>query len=128
MRQRVVALAVTYGLAAATLKGMYILEMVEYATTLLQQQHPKRGEDFFQQAHQLIQDIEIEAAQTAAHPRCGRAPGDTAPTSHWGGHCDAQLCRGRAPHVSPGGAVLSGVSAARSCDPGQTASWICKQR
>ena len=62
----VVALAVTYGLAAATLEGMYILEMVEYATTLLQQQPPKRGEDFFQQAHQLIQDIEIEAAQSAA--------------------------------------------------------------
>ena len=65
MRRRVVALAVTYGLAAATLEGMYILEMVEYATTLLQQQHPKRGEDFFQQAHQLIQDIEIEAAQSS---------------------------------------------------------------
>jgi phosphoglycolate phosphatase len=65
MRQRVVALAVTYGLAAATLEGMYILEMVEYATTQLLQQHVKRGEDFFQQAHQLIQDIEIEAAQSS---------------------------------------------------------------
>jgi phosphoglycolate phosphatase len=65
MRRRVVALAVTYGLASATLEGMYILEMVEYATTLLQQQHSTRAEDFFQQAHQLIQDIEVEAAQSS---------------------------------------------------------------
>jgi phosphoglycolate phosphatase len=65
MRQRVVALAVTYGLAAATLEGMYILEMVEYATTLLQQQDSRRAEGFFQQAHRLIQDIEIEAAQSS---------------------------------------------------------------
>ena len=46
MRRAVVALAVTYGLAAATLEGMYILEMVEYATTLLQQQHPDRAMTF----------------------------------------------------------------------------------
>jgi phosphoglycolate phosphatase len=65
MRRCVLEHAVTYGLASDALEGMYILEMVEYATTLLQQQHPKRAEDFFHQAHQLIQDIEIEAAQSS---------------------------------------------------------------
>jgi phosphoglycolate phosphatase len=65
MRRCVLDQAVTYGLASATLEGMYILEMVEYATALLQQQHPKRAEDFFHQAHRLIQDIEIAAAQSS---------------------------------------------------------------
>jgi phosphoglycolate phosphatase len=65
MRRQVVDLAVTYGLSSDTLAGMYILEMVEYATTLLQQHDANRADDFFRQAHQLIQDIEVAAAQSS---------------------------------------------------------------
>ena len=66
MRRQVVDLAVTYGLVSDTLAGMYILEMVEYATTLLRQRPPDRADDFYLQAHQLIQDIEVEAAHRSA--------------------------------------------------------------
>jgi phosphoglycolate phosphatase len=66
MRRGVIELAITYGLTAAVLEGMYILEMVEYATTLLRQRTPDRADDFYQQAHQLIQDIEIAAAHSSA--------------------------------------------------------------
>jgi phosphoglycolate phosphatase len=65
MRRRVIDHAVTYGVATGALEGMYILEMVEYATTLLRQQKAHRADDFFVQAHQLIQDIEIEAAHSS---------------------------------------------------------------
>jgi phosphoglycolate phosphatase len=66
MRRGVIELAVTYGLASALLEGMYILEMVEYAATLLRQRTPDHGDNFYRQAHQLIQDIEIEAAHSSA--------------------------------------------------------------
>jgi phosphoglycolate phosphatase len=70
MRQRVIAHAETYGVASSTLEGMYILEMVDYAATLLRHHNADRAATFFQQAHQLIQDIEVEAAH-----RSGLIPG-----------------------------------------------------
>jgi phosphoglycolate phosphatase len=66
MRRRVIELAGTYSVAAELLQGMYILEMVEYASTLLRQRASDRGDDFYRRAHQLIQDIEVEAAYGSA--------------------------------------------------------------
>jgi phosphoglycolate phosphatase len=65
MRQRVLELAARCGLALDTLRDMYILEMIDYATALLRRQHANHAEAFYRDAHQLLQDIEVEAAQSS---------------------------------------------------------------
>src|SRR5437867_250691 len=65
MRQRVLELAAGHGLAPDTLREMYILEMIDSATALLRRQHANHAEAFYRDAHQLLQDIEVEAAQSS---------------------------------------------------------------
>jgi len=65
MRRRVLELATGCGLAPDTLRDMYILEMIDYATALLRRQHVNHAEAFYRDAHQLLQDIEVEAAQSS---------------------------------------------------------------
>jgi phosphoglycolate phosphatase len=65
MRQRVLALAAGRGLAPDTLRDMYILEMIDYATALLRCQLGNHAEAFYHDAHQVLQDIEVEAAQSS---------------------------------------------------------------
>ncbi|MGQ4808966.1 Phosphoglycolate phosphatase [Candidatus Entotheonellaceae bacterium PAL068K] len=62
MRRRVFELAVRQDLPPDELRGLYILEMVDYATTRLEQRQSDLGTAFYHNAHQLIQDIEVEAA------------------------------------------------------------------
>lgn len=62
MRQRLVELTVAQGLPSGELEGLYILEMVDYATRLLGERHPDLAAAFYRQAHQLIRDIEVAAA------------------------------------------------------------------
>lgn len=66
MRQRVFDLAVAQGLPPEALRGMFILEMVEHASTLLRQQHADLAARFARQAHQILQDMEIEAAHQSS--------------------------------------------------------------
>jgi phosphoglycolate phosphatase len=66
MRQGVLELAVTYALPVETLQTMYVLEMIDHGAGLLRQQHPGRAEAFYRAAHQILQDIEIAAAQYSA--------------------------------------------------------------
>lgn len=63
MRQRLFALAVGQGLPPAELRGMFVLEMVDHATALLRDRQPALAAAFYRDAHQLIQDIEVEAAR-----------------------------------------------------------------
>jgi phosphoglycolate phosphatase len=65
MRQCVLELAAGRGLAPDTLREMYILEMIDYATALLRRQQVDHAETFYRDAHQLLQDIEVEAAQSS---------------------------------------------------------------
>lgn len=66
MRRRLLALAVAQGLPPEELHGMFVLEMVDYATALLHERHPVLAMAFYRDAHQLIQDIEVEAARHSA--------------------------------------------------------------
>lgn len=63
MRRGVLELAGAYALPVEILETMYILEMVDHGTMLLQQQHADRATAFYRAAHQLIQDLEVDAAQ-----------------------------------------------------------------
>ena len=63
MRRRMLELAVAQGLPADELRGMYILEMVDHATGLLSRRQPELATAFYRKAHQLLQDIEVEAAR-----------------------------------------------------------------
>ena len=63
MRRRLLALAVGQGLPSEELRGMFVLEMVDHATALLRKRQPALALAFYRDAHQLIQDIEVEAAR-----------------------------------------------------------------
>jgi phosphoglycolate phosphatase len=65
MRHRLLALAVAQGLPLDELQGMYILEMVDHATAILRQRHPDQAVTFHAKAHQLLREIEIEAAYSS---------------------------------------------------------------
>jgi phosphoglycolate phosphatase len=62
MRQRMLDLAVAQGLPPDELRDMYVLEMVDHTTAHLVRQQPNLASTFYHKAHQLIRDIEIEAA------------------------------------------------------------------
>lgn len=66
MRRRVVDLAAGYGLAPDTLRGMYILELIDHATALLRRQHASHADAFYRGARQLLEDIEVATAQRTA--------------------------------------------------------------
>lgn len=63
MRRRLLAFAAERGLPAEELRGMLVLEMVDRATAMLRERQPALATAFYRDAHQLIQDIEVEAAQ-----------------------------------------------------------------
>lgn len=70
MRQQLLAFTVAQGIAAPALHAFDILEMRDHATALLQAQQPEQAQRYAQDATQLIQAIEVEAAQ-----RSGLLPG-----------------------------------------------------
>jgi phosphoglycolate phosphatase len=63
MRRRVLALAAGYGLAPDTLRGMYILELIDHATERLRDQPVGHADAFYRGAHQLLEEIEVATAQ-----------------------------------------------------------------
>ena len=63
MRQQLLAFTVTQGIAASALQDFDILEMLTHATGLLQQRQPAHATRYAQAAEQLLQDIEVTAAQ-----------------------------------------------------------------
>jgi phosphoglycolate phosphatase len=65
MRRRLFAFAMAQELPPEELQGMYILEMVDRATMLLRQHHPERASTFYHDAHQMLRDIEVEAAHSS---------------------------------------------------------------
>jgi len=65
MRRRLLALAMAQGVSAEALRGLDILEMLDYATELLHQRHPEQAARFVRAAQQLLQDMEVEAAHSS---------------------------------------------------------------
>lgn len=70
MRRQLLALTLSYGLPVAALEELYMLEMIAYASTWLHRDHPAAATAYNREAEQLLQSIEIEAAQ-----RGGLLPG-----------------------------------------------------
>ena len=70
MRQRLEELTLSHDVPAAQFEGRDIIDLIEHITDWLAQRHPSHGESYAQQAEQLLQDIEMEAAQ-----RSGLLPG-----------------------------------------------------
>jgi phosphoglycolate phosphatase len=66
MRRGVLDLAGTYALPVDTLQHLYVLEMIDHGALLLAQQQAGRAAAFHRDAHQIIQDIEVAAAQQGA--------------------------------------------------------------
>jgi phosphoglycolate phosphatase len=65
MRQRMLELVGAQGLPPDELRDMYVLEMVDHTTTHLARQDSNLASTFYHKAHQLIRDIEIEAAHSS---------------------------------------------------------------
>jgi phosphoglycolate phosphatase len=70
MRRQLLTLTLSYGLPAAALEELYMLEMIAYASAWLHRDHPTAATAYSREAEQLLQSIEIEAAQ-----RGGLLPG-----------------------------------------------------
>lgn len=63
MRERLTALTLAQGIAESEIAELYMLEIIDHATDWLNQRELGHGDIYSQQAKQLLQDIEIEAAQ-----------------------------------------------------------------
>jgi phosphoglycolate phosphatase len=66
MRQELMAFTVAQGIAEQALHGLDILELLDHATSLLHAHQPDQATRYAQAAMQLIQDMEVEAAQRSA--------------------------------------------------------------
>lgn len=65
MRQQLLAFTLTQGIAAQAVHDLDILEMRDHATALLQARQPAQAQHYAQAAAQLIQDLEVAAAQAS---------------------------------------------------------------
>lgn len=65
MRRRLDDLTLAQGVPAAEFEGLYMLEIIDHVAVWLNQRQPGMGTTYAQQAEQLLQDIEIEAAQSS---------------------------------------------------------------
>ena len=66
MRAEVLAIAARYGLPSEALAGLYVLELIDRAQAALMARGGGRAEAFVREAQGAIQEIEIQAADTAA--------------------------------------------------------------
>lgn len=65
MRQHLLALTMAQGVSAEALHGLDILEMLDHATALLHQRYPEQAARFVDDARQLLQDMEVDAAHSS---------------------------------------------------------------
>ena len=62
MRKQVIVMCEAYQIPEAVYSGLYIVEMIEASTAYLKQNFPKQAEEFSDQAHRLIKNIELSEA------------------------------------------------------------------
>lgn len=65
MRRDLLAFTLAQGIAEDAVQGLDILEMLAHATALLQTRQPEQATRYAQSAAQLIQALEVEAAQSS---------------------------------------------------------------
>lgn len=66
MKNRVISLAGEYDIADDSLKELLILELIEAVRKRIARNDPPRAAVFYRAAHDLIEEIEIEAARKSA--------------------------------------------------------------
>jgi len=121
MRHEVLALAADYGIAAAEMEGLYVLETVEAARRILADKGNRLQDRFYDEACTLISEIELRAAGEGAlltgiremmmelrvrgvksgviTRNCRQAVTFIFPDI--ADHCDAFIPRGQTSHVKP---------------------------
>ena len=140
MRRRLNALTLSQGIAAAELKNLYMLELIDHAADWLNQRQAGHGDAYRQQADQLIEDIEVEAARTTGllpgipellqtlrqrdigigvvTRNCDRAVRIMFPQID--AYCQAVFARDHVTHVKPHPAHLHAALGRLRCTPEQT--------
>lgn len=63
MRERVFDLMKCYGIAEELVEERYLLEIIDEVYQILWNKNPSGAEDFYQKAHQILHEIEMEAAE-----------------------------------------------------------------
>jgi phosphoglycolate phosphatase len=63
MRERVFDLMKCYGFAEELVEERYLLEIIDEVYQILWNKNPSGAEDFYQKAHQILHEIEMEAAE-----------------------------------------------------------------
>jgi len=63
MREGVFDLMKGYGVAEALISERYLLEIIDEVYQILLNKNPSNAEEFYQKAHQILHEIEMEAAE-----------------------------------------------------------------
>jgi phosphoglycolate phosphatase len=63
MREGVFDLMKGYGVAEALISERYLLEIIDEVYQILWNKNPSNAEEFYQKAHQILHEIEMEAAE-----------------------------------------------------------------
>ena len=63
MRERVFELMREYGVHEEKIEEKYLLEIIDEVVQILNQKHSSAAEEFYQEAHQILHKIELEAAE-----------------------------------------------------------------
>jgi phosphoglycolate phosphatase len=66
MHRQVLALTLTQGLPKGEIEHLYILELIDYAAEWLKQHDVDLSATYYQQVHQLLEDIEVASARENA--------------------------------------------------------------
>ena len=63
MREQVFKLMREYGIDESSIKENYLLEIIDEVVQILNQKSPAAAETFYQEAHQILHEVELKAAE-----------------------------------------------------------------
>src|SRR4030042_3616740 len=63
MREQIFDLIKRYGAREEAIQEKYLLEIIDEVYQILWNRNPSGAEDFYQKAHQILHEIEMEAAE-----------------------------------------------------------------
>ncbi|MGQ9645627.1 MAG: HAD family hydrolase [Thermodesulfobacteriota bacterium] len=63
MRKQVFELMIKYGVDDEKIEEKYLLEIIDEVVQILNQKNPSSAETFYQEAHQILHEVELKAAR-----------------------------------------------------------------
>jgi phosphoglycolate phosphatase len=63
MKEKVLDLVRHFGVEEGLIRERYLLEMIDEVYQLIWEKHPSEAEDFYQEAHRILHEVELKAAE-----------------------------------------------------------------